>query len=68
MDPHPFEEELGSICHCDALLVGFDNGHLQKPINHHKYTIIVVLVGRKARHVIHRDGFQRPLGSRKRGV
>jgi hypothetical protein len=68
MDPHPFEEELGSICCCDALLAGCDNDHLRKSINHYKYTIIIVLGGWKARHVIHRDGFPRPIGSRKRGV
>jgi hypothetical protein len=68
MDPHMFEEKLVHNCHYDALLAGYDNGHLQKPINHHKYTIIVMLGGRKARHVIHRHGFPRPLGSWKRGV
>jgi hypothetical protein len=62
MDPHSFEEELGSICHCYVLLVCCENGHLQKPINDHKYTIIDFLGGRKARHVIHRDGFPRLLG------
>jgi hypothetical protein len=68
MDTHPFKEEISNICRCDALLAGCDNCHLQKPINHNKYTIIVVLGGGKARHVIHRDGFPRPLRSRKRGV
>jgi hypothetical protein len=55
IDPHSFEEELGSICHCDVLLVGCEDGHLRKSINDHKYTIIVVLGGWKDRHVIHRD-------------
>jgi hypothetical protein len=68
MDPHPFKEDLGSICHCDVLLAGCDNGHLQKLVHHHKYTIIVMLRGWKDIHVIHRDGFPRPLGSRKRGA
>jgi hypothetical protein len=68
MDPHPFKEEIGSICCCDALLASCDNGHLRKLINHHKYTIIVVLGGRKAKQVIHQDGFPRPLESRKKGV
>jgi hypothetical protein len=29
-----------------------EDGHLQKPINEHKYTIISLLGGQKARHVI----------------
>jgi hypothetical protein len=53
MDPNPFEEELGNICCCDALLVVYENGHLRKPINDHKYAITSLLGGWKARHVIH---------------
>jgi hypothetical protein len=53
MDPHSFKEEIGSICHCDVLLAGCEDVHLRKLINDNKYTIIVVLGGRKARHVIH---------------
>jgi hypothetical protein len=68
MDPHSFKEELGSIYHCDALLAGCEYGHLRKPINYHKYTIIAFLGGQKDIHVIHRDGFPRPLESRERGV
>jgi hypothetical protein len=68
MDPHSFEEDLGSIYDCDALLASREDGHLRKPINYHKYTIISLLGGRKSRHVIHRDGFPRPLRSRKRGI
>jgi hypothetical protein len=45
MDPHSFEEELGSIFHCDSLLAGCEDGHLRKPINYHKYTIIALLGG-----------------------
>jgi hypothetical protein len=37
-------------------------------INYHKYTIIALLGGWKARHVIHKDGFPRLLESRKRGI
>jgi hypothetical protein len=68
MDPHSFEEELVSIYRCDAILAGYENGHLRKPINHHKYEIIVFLGGQKTRHVIHQYGFQRPIKSRKRAV
>jgi hypothetical protein len=68
MDPHLFKEEIDSICHCDALLVGCENGYLLKLINYHKYTIIALIGGWKEKHVIHRDGFPRPIESRKRGV
>jgi hypothetical protein len=40
----------------------------EKLINHHKYVIIALLGGWKVGHVIHQDGFPRPLGSGKRGV
>jgi hypothetical protein len=43
VDPNSFEEELGSICHCDILLAGYEDGHLRKPINDHKYTVISFL-------------------------
>jgi hypothetical protein len=51
VDPHSFEEELGSICRCDILLAGSEDGHLRKPINDHKYAVISLLGGWKARHV-----------------
>jgi hypothetical protein len=41
--PHPFEEDLGSGLHCDILLAGCEDGHLRKPINHHKNTVISLL-------------------------
>jgi hypothetical protein len=53
VDPKSFEEELGSIYHCDFPLVGCEDGHLRKPINDHKYIVISLLGGRKDRHVIH---------------
>ena len=45
MDPHSFEEELGSTFHCDILLAGYEDGHVRKPINDHKYTVIALLGG-----------------------
>jgi hypothetical protein len=45
MDPHSFEEKIGSIGHCDILLAGCEDGHPQKLINDHKYVVIVVLGG-----------------------
>jgi hypothetical protein len=68
VDPHLFEEELGSICHHDILLIGCEDDHLRKPINDHKHAVISLLGGRQAKHVIHLDGFPRLLMNRKRGV
>jgi hypothetical protein len=53
MDPHSFKEDIGSICRYDNFLAGYEDVHLQKPINDHKYAIIAFLGGQKARHVIH---------------
>jgi hypothetical protein len=53
MDPHLFEEDLGNIRHCDILLVGYKDGHLQKLINDHKYMVISFLGGWKAINEIH---------------
>jgi hypothetical protein len=57
VDPNSFEEDLGSICHYDILLIGYEDGHLRKLINDHKHTIIFVLGGRQTIHVIHGYGF-----------
>jgi hypothetical protein len=53
MDPHSFQEDLGSIFHCDVLLAGYEDGHLGKSINDHKCKIIGLLGGWKGGHVIH---------------
>jgi hypothetical protein len=45
--------------------VGHHNGRLRKSIDDHKNTVIAMLSRRKARHVIHRDGFPRSIGGRK---
>jgi hypothetical protein len=68
MDPHSFEKYLGSIFHYDVLLADCEDGDLLKLINDHKYTIIALLSGWKAIHVIHRDGFPRLIMGRKRGM
>jgi hypothetical protein len=47
VDPHSFKEELGSICHYDILLTGYEDGHLQKLINDHKHTSFPCLVDDK---------------------
>jgi len=68
MDPHTFKEELGITFLYDSLIAWCDNDHLQKLINHQKYTIIAILGGWKAIHVIHQDGFPRSLRRKNRGV
>jgi hypothetical protein len=63
--PHSFKEEFSSGFCCDILLAGHHNGHLRESVNDHKNTVIAMLSRRKARHVIHRDGFPRSTGGRK---
>ena len=53
MNPHLLEEELSGSLNCDGLLAGSQNGHLLEPINNHKNTVMAMLGGREARHVIH---------------
>jgi hypothetical protein len=45
VEPHSFKEELGSICRCDILLIGCEDGHIQKPMNDHKHAVISLLGG-----------------------
>jgi hypothetical protein len=47
VNPNSFEEELGSIFHCDILLIGCEDGHIRKLTNDHKHTVISVLGGGK---------------------
>jgi hypothetical protein len=68
MYPKSFKEELGSGLYCDSLLAGDHNHHLRKSINNHKNTVIYMLGGWEAQHVVHGDGFPRPVISRQRGV
>ena len=51
--PHSFKEEIGSICRCDILITGCEDGHPQKPINDHKHAVISLLAEWKSRDVIH---------------
>jgi hypothetical protein len=66
--PHSFKEEFSNGFYYDILLVGHHNGHLQESVDDHKNTVIVMLSRRKALHVIHRDGFPRLTGGRKRSI
>jgi hypothetical protein len=66
--PHSFKEEFSSGFCCDILLASHHNGHLQESIDNHKNTVIAILSRRKARHVIHRDGFPRLTRGRKRSI
>jgi hypothetical protein len=53
VDPHSFEEDVGILCHCDIILTGCEDGHLQKPIKDQKQTIISFLGVRQDKHVIY---------------
>ena len=66
--PHSFKEEFSSGLCCDILLAGHHNGHLREPVDDHKNTVISMLSGRKAWHVIHGDGFPRSNRGRQRGI
>jgi hypothetical protein len=66
--PHSFKEEFSSGFCCDILLAGHHNGHLQESVDDHKNIVIAMLSRRKARHVIHRDGFPRSTRGRKRSI
>jgi hypothetical protein len=63
-----FKEYISSDLYCDALLAGGQNRHLRKAINNHKNTVISLLGGQEARHVVHGDGFPWHVRSRQRGV
>jgi hypothetical protein len=63
--PHSFKEEFSSGFYCDILLAGHHNGHLRESVNDHKNTVIAMLSRRKARHVIHSNGFPRSTRGRK---
>jgi hypothetical protein len=66
--PHSFKEDFSSGFYCDILLAGHHNRHLRESVDDQKNTVISMLSRRKARHVIHRDGFPRSTGSRKRSI
>jgi hypothetical protein len=68
VNPNSFEEDLGSIIHCDSLLTGCDDGHLRKPIKDHKHTVISVLGVWKTKHIIDGDGLPQLLKNRKWGI
>ena len=68
MYPHSFKEEFSSGFCCDILLAGRHNNHLGEPVDDHKNTVISMLSGRKASHVIHGDGFPRSTRGRQRGI
>jgi hypothetical protein len=63
--PHSFKEEFSSGFYCDILLAGHHNGHLRESIDDHEDIVITMLSRRKARHVIHGDGFPRSTKGRQ---
>jgi hypothetical protein len=66
--PGSFKEEFSSGFCCDILLVGHHNGDLRESVDNHKNTVIAMLSRRKARRVIHRDGFPRSTRGRKQSI
>jgi len=65
MCPHLFKVESGSGLSYDTLLAGSQYGHLRKFVNNHKYTVVAMLGRRKARDIVHGDGFPVPVRSRQ---
>jgi hypothetical protein len=53
MYPDSFKEDLGSGFCCDALIASNHNHHLIKAIDNYKNTVISLLGGREAQHVVH---------------
>jgi hypothetical protein len=68
MNPKMFKEHLSSGLNGGTLLSCYQDGHLRKPINDHKYTIITMLGRRWTRHVMDGYGLRGPIESRKRSV
>ena len=68
MHPHSFKEEFSSGFCCDILLTGRHDGHLREAIDDHKNIVVSMLSRKKARHVIHGDGFPRSARGRQRGI
>jgi len=66
--PHSLKEEISSDLYYDTLLVGCHTDHLRESIDDHEKTMFVVFRRRKARHVIHGDGFPGSTRSRKRSL
>ena len=68
MCPHSFKEEFRSGFCCDIILAGRHNGHLQESVHDHESKVFSMLSRRKARHVIHGDGFPRSTRGRYRSI
>jgi len=68
MYPHSLKEEFSSSFFCDILLAGCRNGRLREFVDDHKITVVSMLSRRKARHVIHGDGFPRPTRFGQRNI
>jgi hypothetical protein len=66
--PHSFKEEFSSGFCFDILLAGHHNVHLRESVDDHEKTVVAVLSRRKARHVIHGDGFPRSNRGRQRSI
>jgi len=68
MHSYSFKEESGSGLYYDTLPTGNQYRHLRNYIDDHKYKVVSMLGRRKARHIVHGDGFPRPVRSRQRST
>jgi hypothetical protein len=66
--PHSFKEDFSSGICCDILLAVHHNGHLREFVDDRKNTVISMLSRRKARNVIHGDGFPKSTRGRQRSI
>jgi hypothetical protein len=66
--PHSFKEEFSSGFCYDILLTGRHNGDPRESVDEHENTFVSILSRRKARHVIHGDGFTRSIRGRKQSI
>jgi len=66
--PHSFKEEFSRGLCCDILLAGCHNGHLREFVDEQKNIVVSMLSRRKARHVIHGDGFPRSTRGKQQSI
>ena len=63
--PHSFKEEVSNGFSYDIVLAGHHNDHLREFVDDNKNKVVSMLSRRKARHVIHGDGFLRSTKGRQ---
>ena len=68
MHPNSFKESLAVASAVIFFLLGLHNGHLRESVDDQENTVVSMLSRRKARHVIHGDGFPRLTRGKKRSI